>query len=269
VLANFHDLPESEQFLSQFRHYRTLYDSRDPAACASVFQVYRGHGVAVTVDLLAYHHIVHAQEILADTVRMRLVPQAIRRNWENRVNAEVFQELQSILHPIPPLELENVRLANQAGVMLLAGTDTGVPLQVPGISLHLQLERLVEAGLTPLEALQTATLNPTRVLGLAHSLGTIEVGKLADLVLLHANPLVDIRNTREIHVVVADGRLYHRDKLDGFMAKAAAWNQPVAVNTTTGINKHQNQTAIKTNILAIALLWAGMPIIIFLMLISL
>ena len=58
--------------------------------------------------------------------------------------------------------------------MLLAGTDVGVPLQVPGISLHVELERLVEAGLTPLEALQTATLNPARVLEMADSLGTVE-----------------------------------------------------------------------------------------------
>lgn len=77
---------------------------------------------------------------------------------------------------------------NEAGVLLLAATDVGVPLQVPGISLHVELERLVEAGLTPLEALQTATLNPARVLGMAHSLGTIEPGKLADLILLDANP---------------------------------------------------------------------------------
>jgi imidazolonepropionase-like amidohydrolase len=224
VLAEFHSLPESEQFLIQFRHYRALYDSRDPAACASVFETYRQHGVAVTVDLVAYHHIVHAEEILADTARMRLVPEAIRRNWQNRVTSETFQEFRSILLPIPPLELENVRLAGEAGVVLLAATDVGVPLQVPGFSMHVQLGRLVEAGLTPLEALRTATLNPTRVMGLADWLGTVEAGKLADLILLDANPLVDITNTQRIHAVIADGRLYRRADLDRLLAEVEAMN---------------------------------------------
>ena len=218
VLAGFSSLPEREKFLAIFRHMRALYDSRDPAACASAIEAYRRNGVAVTADLVAYHHVVHAEEVLADTARMRLVPQEIRRNWENSLDSEVMREFQSILRPIVPLELENVRLFHEAGIVLLAGTDVGVPLQVPGISLHVELERLVEAGLTPLEALQTATLNPARVLEMADSLGTVEPGKLADLVLLDANPLEDIRNTQKIRAVVANGRLYRRADLDRLLA---------------------------------------------------
>jgi hypothetical protein len=221
VIAEFHNMPESEQFLSQFRHYRALYDSRDPEACVSVFEVYLQHSVAVTVDLVAYHHIVHAEEVLADTARMRLVPEAIRHDWEDRVTSESFQEFRSILLPIPPLELENVRLASEAGVMLLAATDTGVPLQVPGVSMHVQLGRLVEAGITPLEALRTATLYPARVLDLADSLGSIKAGMLADLILIDANPLEEITNTQRIHAVVADGRLYRRAELDLLLEEAA------------------------------------------------
>jgi imidazolonepropionase-like amidohydrolase len=107
---------------------------------------------------------------------------------------------------------------HDAGVLLLAATDVGVPLQIPGISLHVELERLVEAGLSPLEALRTATLNPARVLDMADSLGSIEPGKLADLVLLDADPLQDIRNTQKIHAVIADGRLYRRAGLDQLLA---------------------------------------------------
>ncbi len=102
--------------------------------------------------------------------------------------------------------------------MLLAATDVDIPMGVPGLSLHEELVRLIEAGLTPLGALQAATLNPARVLGLADSLGTIEPGKLADLVLLDANPLEDIRNTQKIRAVVADGRLYRRADLDRLLA---------------------------------------------------
>ena len=219
VLANYAGLPGSEELLRmQIRHYRALYDSRDPAACALAFKVYRENAVAVTADLLVYHHIVHAEELLADTARMQLVPEAIRRDWKNFLDSETLREFQSILRPIVPLELENVRLANKAGVMLLAATDVEIPMGVPGLALHEELVRLVEAGLTPLEALQAATLNPARVLGLAESLGSIEPGKLADLVLLDANPLEDIRNTQKIRAVVADGRLYRRADLDRLLA---------------------------------------------------
>jgi imidazolonepropionase-like amidohydrolase len=214
VLADYDSLPENEKFLAMFRHTRALYDSRDPAACASAIEAYRRNGVAVTADLLVYHHVVHAEQVLADEARMRLVPQQIRRNWEKWLGSESTREFQSILRPIIPLELENVRLLKEAEVLLLAGTDVGVPLQVPGISLHVELQRLVEAGLTPLEALQAATLNPARVLEMANSLGTVEPGKLADLVLLDANPLDDIRNTQKIRAVVADGRLSRRAELD-------------------------------------------------------
>jgi imidazolonepropionase-like amidohydrolase len=225
VLAGYDSLPDSEKFLIMFRHTRALYDSRDPAACAAAIEAFRRNGVAVTVDLVAYHHVVHAEEVLADAARMRLVPQEIRRNWESWLDSDAAREFQSILRPIPPLELANVRLFSEAGVLLLAGTDVGVPLQVPGISLHVELGRLVEAGLSPLEALQTATLNPARILEMADSLGSIEPGKLADLVLLDANPVDDIRNTQMIRAVVADGRLYRRADLDQLLAGVKRLNQ--------------------------------------------
>jgi imidazolonepropionase-like amidohydrolase len=218
VLADYNSLSDREKFLAMFRHTRALYNTRDPGACASAIAAYRRKGVAVTVDLVAYHHVVHAKQILADAARMRLVPREIRRNWEKWLDSETTREFQSILEPIVPLELENVRLLNKAGILLLAGTDVGVPLQVPGISLHVELERLVEAGLTPLETLRTATLNPARVLDMTDSLGTVEVGKLADLVLLDADPLADIRNTQKIRAVVANGRLYRRTELDQLLA---------------------------------------------------
>jgi imidazolonepropionase-like amidohydrolase len=228
VLANYHGLPGSEKLLlMQIQHYRALYDSRDPAACASAFEAYRHNGVAVTADLLVYHHIVHADQILSDTAPLRLVPEAVRRNWAHLLDSETTRELQSILRPIPPLELENVRLAKKAGVVLLAATDVDIPMGVPGLSLHEELVRLVEAGLTPLEALQAATLNPARVLGLADSLGRIEPGKLADLVLLDANPLENIRNTQKIGAVVADGQLYRRSDLDRLQAEVEALNHKV------------------------------------------
>ena len=222
VLSDYDRLTEREKFLAMFRHTRALYDSRDPAACKATLEAYRRNGVAVTADLVAYHHVVYSDQVLADTASMRLVPETIRRNWKDWSASETAQEFRSILRPILPLELENVRVLKEAGVVLLAGTDVGIPLQIPGLSLHKELMRLVEAGLTPLQALQSATINPARVLGMTNSLGTVETGKLADLVLLDANPLEDISHTQRIRAVVADGRLYRRADLDRLLAEVEA-----------------------------------------------
>ena len=112
-------------------------------------------------------------------------------------------------------ELELVSEMHRTGVPFLAGTDTAAGVYVfPGFSLHQELEIFVEAGFTPAEALATATTNPARFLGMEDRFGTVEKGTLGDLVLLDRNPLEDIRNTREIFAVVANGRLFSRDDLD-------------------------------------------------------
>jgi len=116
-------------------------------------------------------------------------------------------------------ELELVNAMHHAGIPFLAGTDTPPGVFVfPGFSLHEELQRFVAAGFTPMEALQTATLNPAKFLGMEDRLGTIEQGKLADLVLLDANPLDDIRNTQKIAAVVVNGRYLSRTDLDKMLA---------------------------------------------------
>ena len=109
---------------------------------------------------------------------------------------------------------------NEAGVPFMAGTDLGTAYIYPGFSLHDELTLFVEAGFTPLEALKAATRNPAEFLGLLDSLGTVEKGKIADLVLLNANPLEDIRNTQKIEAVVVNGRFLDRKELDQLLAKA-------------------------------------------------
>ena len=203
--------------LDLFRHERRLYDTRDPAACAETIAAYRRNGTAEAPSLVGYHHVGNAEELLSDS-SMQLIPAAIRRNWEEGMRSEVARTMISILGPIVPLQAENTRLLHEAGVTLLAATDVGIPMLVPGLSLHQELVLLADAGLTPLEALRTATLNPARVMGLADSLGTIEVGKLADLVLLDSNPLADISKTQRIRAVIANGRLFRRADLDRLLA---------------------------------------------------
>ena len=105
---------------------------------------------------------------------------------------------------------------------MLAGTDMPNPQVYAGFSLHDELGLLVRAGLTPAEALRTATIEPARFLGLADSLGVVAGGKIADLVLLDANPLRDITNTRKIRAVIQGGRVLDRPALDRLLADAKA-----------------------------------------------
>jgi hypothetical protein len=116
-------------------------------------------------------------------------------------------------------ELEIVKRLHEAGVPFLAGTDTPAGVDVlPGFSLHQELQRFVDAGFTPIEALQTATINPARFLDRLGDFGTVEKGRIADLVLLDANPVDDIGNTRRIAAVIANGRRYSREQLDRILS---------------------------------------------------
>jgi imidazolonepropionase-like amidohydrolase len=113
-------------------------------------------------------------------------------------------------------ELEVVRKLHAAGVPFLAGTDTPAGVNVtPGVSLHLELQRFVAAGFTPLEALQTATINPARFYGKLSDYGSVQKGRVADLVILRANPLDRIENTRTIAGVVADGKYWSQAEIEG------------------------------------------------------
>ena len=96
---------------------------------------------------------------------------------------------------------------DQQGVRILAGTDTPYPYCVPGFALHEELALLVEAGLSPAAALRTATWNPAEFLHVSQDFGSLEPGKVADIVMLDANPLITIANTTRIHAVIRRGHL--------------------------------------------------------------
>jgi hypothetical protein len=119
--------------------------------------------------------------------------------------------------------LQMVGALHHAGVPFMAGTDTAPGVYImPGFSLHDELANFVEAGFTPMESLQTATSNPAKFLEMEANFGSVEPGKVADLVLLRANPLEDIRNTQKINVVIAQGRLFDRAALDQILMKVEA-----------------------------------------------
>jgi hypothetical protein len=101
-----------------------------------------------------------------------------------------------------------VRVFQERGVLLTAGSDVGMPWITPGVSFHRELELLVSAGISTLDVLVIGTRNGARALGIANDVGTVEEGKRADMVVLRDDPLDDIRNTRSIELVIAKGTPY-------------------------------------------------------------
>ena len=150
--------------------------------------------------------------------RVKYVPGAWKNKTWKRFTEEITQgygtDDLATRNKFIEKELAVVHMLHQAGVEFLAGTDTPAGVHIfPGFSLHEELQRFVAAGFTPLEALQTATINPARFFHMEDQLGTIENGKVADLVLLDGNPLADIGNSQKVSGVVLNGRFLSRSDL--------------------------------------------------------
>jgi imidazolonepropionase-like amidohydrolase len=156
----------------------------------------------------------------ANDSRLKYVKPSWKKRWLNMTKDSVKTPIEEWSKRRETVRKEKALIGKmqRAGVGILAGTDTANPYVFPGFSLHDELAMLVEAGLTPMQALQAATFNAAKFFNKSDSLGTIEKGKLADLVLLDANPLENIGNTKKINSVVLNGRLFDRNDLDKMLA---------------------------------------------------
>lgn len=201
------------------------FDTFDRAKCTKLYKLLRRQNTW-QVPTLA---VIGGNSWKAETSRMaaeriRYFPEFIRgmilQNGEKLSPQQFALEKKRF-----QTKLQIVRAMHLARVPLLAGSDAPNPEVYPGFSLHDEIELLVQAGLSPLAALQTATINPALFFNKLNEFGTVEQGKLADLVLLDADPLDDIKNTRRIQAVVANGRLLARETLDKMLADAAAKHQ--------------------------------------------
>ncbi len=227
----------AEAGFRSFEHSETvtlrLGDASDSARRAELARVARV-GSAITATLVtdvAYRQTPDsiAYAVLADTGgvherRRRYLARELLEAWRFGLDTKRLEGPRSAASWAEShrRQVADTRLAHAAGVPLLVGTDLGVSLVYPGFSVHDEMRLLVqEVGLTPLEALRAATLAPARTMGMADSLGLVAPGKVADLVLLDADPLRDVVNTTRIGAVLVGGRLLARADLDRLLDEAA------------------------------------------------
>ena len=214
-------LADPAQNVMKYRQARAAVTaSWDGAHCARAIDALKRNGTWVVPTLVVAWGPIAPDTALSDSTAAGVIPASVRSQWRAD-DAAAPAEAKIAWKGEVRTGFELVRLLDAAGVPLLAGTDVGNPFVIPGFSLHKELELMVRAGVSPLTALRSATVNPARFLAATDSLGTVEAGKLADLVVLDANPLSDIRNTTRIRAVFANGRYLDRASLDALLAATA------------------------------------------------
>lgn len=186
--------------------------SFDPAKCQALFSQFRTNDTwqVPTLTVLRMWSRLDDSKIKSDP-RLVYIGRRSRDRWDDRTQPLIQRwdnSMYQMTRGIFSVEQKLVKGMSVTGVPIMAGTDAMNPYCFPGFSLHDELGLMVESGLTPLEALQTATINPAKFLGRSSVLGTVETGKIANLVLLRADPLADIHNTMQIQAVWLKGRYF-------------------------------------------------------------
>ena len=144
---------------------------------------------------------------------LNLLPKNIGENWRKTISQLEDNEDKERMD-FTKWQSSMVKYMHKKGITFMAGTDTPIGFLVPGLSLHQEIEELTNSGLTNLEALKAATINPSKYFNLQDSLGRIKPNYIADLIILNQNPLIDIKNTRKISAVIKDGFFMNRKYLD-------------------------------------------------------
>jgi len=198
--------------------------SHDPGRCRELARRFKANGTVMVPTMTVLRSVAFLDDsTLRNDPRLKYIPAWFSGRWDPRQDFR-FRMLTAddwaLRKRGHTRQLEIIRLFRQEGVTFLPGTDLANPYLYPGFSLHDELANFVAIGYSPAEALRAATLGPAEFFRATDSLGTVATGKLADLVLLDADPLADIRNTTRIATVMANGRVYDRAALDALLADA-------------------------------------------------
>jgi imidazolonepropionase-like amidohydrolase len=201
-----------------------MFATCNPEKATALFDVFKRNGTWQVPTLTLWRMFSSINDAsFVNNPALRFVAIRERQSWDQ---AKVSKNSAEVNAAISKSEFQKdqqlVSAMQKAGVGILAGTDTGNPYCIPGFALHDELQLLVQAGLTPLQALQAATTSPARFIGNETDFGAIKPARLANLVLLDANPLDNIANTTKIAAVVLDGQFLDRPALDAMLANVAA-----------------------------------------------
>ncbi|HEY6249347.1 MAG TPA: amidohydrolase family protein [Candidatus Angelobacter sp.] len=212
------DLARANYFFKRLEINGEGYGSIDQKKCHALFAEFRTNQTWQVPTLTVLGMWAHLEDSkFTSDPRLAYITHRSRERWEERTQLQRrrWTEPQyKLARTVFSVDKQIVNTMSKAAVPMMAGTDAMNPFCFPGFSLHDELALLVESGLTPLAALQMATINPARFLGRIAEMGTIEPGKNANLVLLRADPLADIHNTTQIQAVWLHGEYFDRDRLD-------------------------------------------------------
>jgi imidazolonepropionase-like amidohydrolase len=205
---------------------KLMVDTYDESKCRSLFSLLAENDTWQVPTLILKQRNYFSADLryLTESPRLKYVPADEQDVWKPYIarHRNLSQDETNLRKKIWHAYLALIEPMRHAGVQFMAGTDVGNEYIYPGFSLHDELALLVKAGLSTMEALQAATRNPAKFLGVLDQLGTVEKGKLADLVLLDANPLEEISNTQRIYAVVLNGRLLTKASLQKMLTEAEA-----------------------------------------------
>jgi imidazolonepropionase-like amidohydrolase len=220
------DPEAAKDFALRRRREEMALDSYDSTQAAALFKRFVANSTwqSPTLTILRAAANLDDPNFVADP-RLKYMPPDIKKSWDPKNDfrlKNLTKEDYAFRRQLFKKQLELVATMHRAGVEFLAGTDTLNPYCFAGFSLHDELDLLVKAGLSPMEALQAATRNPAKFLETLKDEGTIGEGKFADLVLLDADPLKDIKNTQQIAGVVVRGQWLPKKTLQRMLADVEA-----------------------------------------------
>jgi hypothetical protein len=220
---------------AEFARYQRVIDTYSDAKCRKLAAQFVADGTWQVPTLIRLRTMEFGDDPqYRNDANLRYMPPATRQLWEGLAQqfpARITPAARATLTQFFALQLKLVKLFDKAGVRMLAGSDLGGQWVVPGFSLHQEFDLLAQAGLSPLEILQMTTLNGAKFLGRTSSMGSVERGKDADLVLLDANPIADVRNLHRIHAVIRRGTYYSPAALNDMKKRTA--DRQVAAGTST------------------------------------
>jgi imidazolonepropionase-like amidohydrolase len=204
--------------------HEQMFATCSPEKATELFEVFKRNGTWQVPTLTLWRMFSSINDAaFVNNPDLRFVSVRERQSWDQAaVSTNSVQVNVAVSKSEFQKDLQLVAAMQKAGAGILAGTDTGNPYCIPGFALHDELQLLVQAGLTPLQALQAATTNPARFLNNEADFGAIKPGKLANLVLLDANPLDNIADTKKIRAVILDGQFLDRTALDAMLANVEA-----------------------------------------------